>query len=69
MNKHYLQGSDSQNHIIYDASEDDSSYVDDAELTLKSPPQVYLGAACSTSSVGESGKVMKNGRRSYNMPI
>lgn len=72
MKKHYLQESDSQQHIIYDDDEEDSSYVDDSELTLKSPPQVFLGAHLSTSSVDDSNKPLNNknnGRRSYNMPI
>ena len=70
MKKHYLQETDSQNHIIYDhVSEEDSSYIDDSEMTLKSPPQVYLGSACSNSSVSDKKIAKNNGRRSYNMPI
>ena len=71
MKKHYLHESDSQQHIIYDDDEEDSSYVDDSELTLKSPPQVFLGAHLSTSSVGDTKPLngKNNGRRSYNMPI
>lgn len=67
MKKHFLQESDSQDHI-YDHVDEDSSYVDDPKLQMKSPQQAFMEPHHSAGAVGD--KALKgNGRRSYNMPI